>query len=362
MLRVDAEAADAAGVVVIFQHERVPARGEIPDLRREQPELEAHEIERLREEFQPEDTVAREVREVEDAVKLAGFAFDIAVRVLGIGRVGLPDRVGVEIREGAGAKLLQELVHARSVDEEIAALLDAEEVPVVAQGVDLGPEVEHVEAEARHALFQPEAHDVHDLVAHGGVLPVQVRLLRREEVQVKVVRPRDPRPRAAREAARPVRRRQELFSFPPSWADDVIVAVFALRIAQRLAEPRVLIARVVEHHVHDDAQTALFTLRHQPVEVLHRPERRVDRAVVRDVVAVVLPRRGVQRREPDRRRAEVPDIVELRDDAGDIADAVVIGVHEAQRIDLIHHRVLKPVRFLCHTFTTFRQDSIPVSL
>ena len=64
-------------------------------------------------------------------------------------------------------------------------------------------------------------------------------------------------------------------------------------------------------------------------EVLHRAVGRIDRAVVGDVVAVVAQRRGVEGQQPDGGDAEVLDVVEPLHQAGEIADAVVVGVLNA---------------------------------
>ena len=309
--RVNAEAAHAARAVVVFQHERVPPGVEILPLRVEQTALERAEIKRLRQELEPRHIVARQMLKVEDAVELARVALDVAVRVLGVGRVALADGVGVVVREDAGVQLLQKFVHPRPVHEEVRPLLQAERIAVAADRLRLGIEIEDVEAKARHALVEPEAQNVLNFFPDFGVLPVQVRLLRREEVEVKLVRLPDALPRRAREAGGPVRRREELSAAPPARADDVIVAVFGFGVLQRRFEPRVLIARVVQNHVHDHADAALFAFFHQPVKVRHRAEGRMNRAVIRHVVAVVLPRGRVEGRKPDRRHAEIPEIIEL---------------------------------------------------
>jgi hypothetical protein len=51
-------------------------------------------------------------------------------------------------------------------------------------------------------------------------------------------------------------------------------------------------------------------------------------AVVGDVVAVVTPRRGAERQQPECVDAEIVDVIELRGEAAEIADAVVVAVEE----------------------------------
>jgi hypothetical protein len=73
----------------------------------------------------------------------------------------------------------------------------------------------------------------------------------------------------------------------------------------------------------------------QLVEVGQRPEQRVDVLVVGDVVAVVVLRRAVDRRQPDHVGAQPRDVVEVVDDAPQVADAVAVGVGERARVDLV---------------------------
>ena len=52
--------------------------------------------------------------------------------------------------------------------------------------------------------------------------------------------------------------------------------------------------------------------------------------VVGDVVAVVAQGRGEEGQEPEAGDAEVLEVVEARDQAGEVADAVVVGVRKAR--------------------------------
>ena len=65
--------------------------------------------------------------------------------------------------------------------------------------------------------------------------------------------------------------------------------------------------------------------------------------VVGNVVAEVHLRRREAGRDPDRVHAEIFQVIQLRRDAVEVADAVVVAVGKAARIDLIEHRVLPPL-------------------
>ena len=74
-------------------------------------------------------------------------------------------------------------------------------------------------------------------------------------------------------------------------------------------------AGVVDHQVHDQLHAAGVQVRDQAVEVLERPEQRVDVLVVADVVAVVVHRRAVDRAQPDHVDPEPLEVVEPLPDA-----------------------------------------------
>ena len=110
-----------------------------------------------------------------------------------------------------------------------------------------------------------------------------------------------------------------------------------------MQEPLVLVGGMVHHHVHQHADVALVSLGDQAVEVGHGAVLGIDGFVVRNVVAEVNLRRGVDGGQPDGIDAEVFKVVEVRDDAFEIADAVVVGVREASWVNLVEDGVAPPV-------------------
>ena len=110
----------------------------------------------------------------------------------------------------------------------------------------------------------------------------------------------------------------------------------------RALEPRMLVGGVVDHQLGDDAHAALVRGGDEVLHVGHRAVLGMDVAVVGDVVAVVAPRRGIERQQPDRVDAEIGDVVELGDQAGEVADAVVVGIEERLHVQLVDDRVLVP--------------------
>ena len=71
---------------------------------------------------------------------------------------------------------------------------------------------------------------------------------------------------------------------------------------------------------------------------------RVDLAVVGDVVPVVAQRGRVEGQEPERGDAEALEVVELLDQAPEVADAVAVAVVEGPHVELVDDGVLVPGR------------------
>jgi hypothetical protein len=152
-------------------------------------------------------------------------------------------------------------------------------------------DITHVDAEAVDAPVQPEAQDRRERGAHLGVLPVEVRLLGVEDVQVPLaglaVGLGDTRPRGAAEDGLPVVRGQ-LAVLAAALAEHVALALGRARTGgEGSLEPLVLVGGVVGHHVDDDLEAELVRTGDHGVGVGERAEDGVDVAVVRDVVAGV---------------------------------------------------------------------------
>ena len=205
-----------------------------------------------------------------------------------------------------------------------------------------------VDAHAGHAAVEPEPQHVLVLAPHVGVVPVQVGLLGREQVQVPLaggaVRVGRPGPGAAGEAGLPVGRRQ-LTVLAAAGPEPEPLALRGSRAGgERGAEPLVLVGDVVGHDVDDRADAERGRLGDEPLCLVDRAEGRVDHAVVGDVVAAVGERGGVPRGEPDGVHAERRQVGQPRPDAGEVAGAVAVPVGEAARVDLVDHGVAPPCR------------------
>jgi hypothetical protein len=100
---------------------------------------------------------------------------------------------------------------------------------------------------------------------------------------------------------------------------------------------------VVGHDVHDDLDAGPVRRGRHRVEVVQGAQLRGHVAVVGHVVAAVGQRRRVERAQPDRVDAQLAQVAHPRRHAGDVADAVAVGVGEAARVDLVDHGLSPPV-------------------
>ena len=104
-----------------------------------------------------------------------------------------------------------------------------------------------------------------------------------------------------------------------------------------------LVRGVVRDDVDDHLDATCVGLVGEMVEVCEGAEPGVDVAIVADVVSAVSERGGIEGGQPDGVDSELGQIAQSAAQAGEVPDAVRVGVGEAAWIDLIHHRRAPPV-------------------
>ena len=270
---------------------------------------------------------ARHQREMEGHVALVALA-EIVLGVLGpLVGFGEQHAIGVELVE-LGTDPLQHGVRLGQVLVVGAFALDQ---------IGNGIEPEPVDPE-----IEPEAHDAQHRLDHLGIVEIEVGLVRIEAVPVVGFGDRIPRPVGTLGVDE----------------DDARALVFLVGVrpdveiprhragfgAARTLEPGMLIRGVIDHQLGHDAQAALVGGGDESLHVGELAVFGMDGAVVADVVAVVDPRRGIEGQQPQRVDAEIGDVVELGDQAGKVADAVIVGIEERLHMQLVDDRILVPER------------------
>ena len=96
-----------------------------------------------------------------------------------------------------------------------------------------------------------------------------------------------------------------------------------------------LAGSMVGNEVHQQLDIPAVRLGQQAIEVGERSIHRVDREIVGHVVAEIDHRRAVNRRKPNRVDTQMAKIIELGDHAGQIADAIAIGIEKRAHVHLI---------------------------
>ena len=109
-----------------------------------------------------------------------------------------------------------------------------------------------------------------------------------------------------------------------------------------------LVGRVVHDHVQHDAQASFMCGFHEGTEIIHRAEAFVDALVVGNVVAAVGQRGRKERGQPDCIDTEPLEVVEPRDQAGNVTHAVAVGVLERVDQQLIEDCVAVPTGVVGH--------------
>jgi hypothetical protein len=211
------------------------------------------------------------------------------------------------------------------------------ELVLLALGLD--EEVHRVHPEPGQAQLRPEAHDPRDLVADLGIRDVEVGLELVELVQVVLLGLLVQLPDAGLLVGEDdaLGRVGGLLVGP-----DVPVALGRVAAAARLHEPRVLVGGVVDHQVRDHAHAAVVGRADQFDDVAERAQPRVDAVEVGDVVAVVLVRRRVEGHQPDARDTQPVQVVDLLDQAAEVAAAVAVAVGVGLDVQAVDDGVLPP--------------------
>ncbi|SHN32830.1 hypothetical protein SAMN05216499_13838 [Actinacidiphila paucisporea] len=212
-----------------------------------------------------------------------------------------------------------------------------------------------VDTESVDAEVEPEAQDGAEFVVDGGVVPIEVGLLRGEQVQIPLaggsVGVGGAGPGRAAEDGFPVVGRLLAGRSLAGAEVEAGAGGGAGAVAQCLEEPGVVVGAVVGHDVEDDPRAEAVRVLDQGDGVGQLSEHGVHGAVVGDVVSGVCLRGGVERRKPYGVDAQVAQVGQAAADAGQVAYAVAIGVGvgvgEAAGVDLVDHRVAPPAGSAC---------------
>src|SRR5437667_2261233 len=166
---------------------------------------------------------------------------------------------------------------------------------------------EYIHPKAVDAALQPEAKNVQHFLDDFGITPVEVGLFAQEGMVVILLRMRVVFPSASTKARQPVVQRPAASARA---APDIPVALGVVARRPRLNKPRMLIGTVIGDKIQDDFEITRMRLSDQSIEIREGAEQRVDRGIVRHIVAEVLHWRRVNRRDPNGGEAEPAKIIQ----------------------------------------------------
>jgi hypothetical protein len=210
----------------------------------------------------------------------------------------------------------------------------------------LGKAQGHIHAKAVCTHVEPEAQRLERVEAHVRIRPVQVGLGRVEEVQVPLagtpIGLGDASPCRTSEHAHPVVR--WLVAVGSATVEEVVPGPLrAARLGgQRLLEPGAVTGRMVGDHVHQHPKSAPVSLVDEFPHIIESSVDRVYGTRVDDVVAGVVLRGRVERRQPDRIDREGGDVGELVDHAAQITGSVGVEIAKGPRVHLIDSSGVPP--------------------
>ena len=130
--------------------------------------------------------------------------------------------------------------------------------------------------------------------------------------------------------------------FPDAVGPNIAVRELVLGGFGGGLEPRVFGGGVTCHEVETDAHTALVGFFEEPLQIGIGAVARRDFVEIANVITGIAEGRLKARVQPDRIASERTDVIELGNDARQIADAVAVGVEKALRIDFIEEGVGEP--------------------
>ena len=99
---------------------------------------------------------------------------------------------------------------------------------------------------------------------------------------------------------------------------------------------------MIHDKIHYNADPALMCLLEKALEIIQCAEYRIDLFIIRNVIPAIMHRRFIDWREPDRGYAKFRKIIQLPDNSIDIANAIIVGITVALRINVIKDSVFPP--------------------
>ena len=148
---------------------------------------------------------------------------------------------------------------------------------LIRQSFRLRNQGNHIHTETVDSLLTPTVHHIENFFPHSLIFPVEIRLLLRKKMQIKLSCFLRESPGRTGEERTPVVRWKELLSLIlhyigskvlllfgrnftklSSLLPDIVIPLLIFRIFSGLKKPHVLITRVIHHKIHHNLQSLLM--------------------------------------------------------------------------------------------------------
>ena len=221
-----------------------------------------------------------------------------------------------------------------------------------AVGVVLDQRARHVHPEAIAAHGEPEAHDVLEFLQRGagaggihGLLPgqrgIQEAVVQRGLVGEKVDGAGAVTLGDAADTTNALR------LLPDGIRPHIAVGVLIALRLHGFLEPGVLHGGVTGNEIQQHVHVPPVGFIEEAAEILIGTVTGRDGVEVCHVIARITEGRLEAGVDPQRIAAKIADVIQLFDDALEVADAVGVGVVEGLGVDLVEDRVVEPLGLLC---------------
>ena len=143
--------------------------------------------------------------------------------------------------------------------------------------------IDHVQTETADALVHPEANHLVQFLPQSGIVPVQIRLLGCELMEIILLKMGHICPHGAAEDGAHIIGWAIGCAVPP----EIIVMVWIVSTLQRFQKPGMLVGAVIQHQIHNDGDAPFVRFPDQGLHILHGAENGINRLIIGNIVTVV---------------------------------------------------------------------------
>ena len=156
----------------------------------------------------------------------------------------------------------------------------------IRQSFRFGNQADHVHTESINAFFTPPVHHLKHLIPHFWIVPVEIRLFFRKQMQEIHICLWVIFPCRTTETGSPIIRLFSVFSFSP----DIKIAVWIIHALSAFHKPCMLIGCMIDNQIHHDLNSQLMCPCKHSVIIFHGSEFFHDCLIIADVVSIVIVR------------------------------------------------------------------------